>query len=61
MSVTLLSALALMLVLEGAMPLLLPKVWRETFSRLITFSDGQLRFLGLLSMMVGLGLLAFVL
>lgn len=61
MSVTLLSALALMLVLEGAMPLLLPKVWRETFSRLVTFSDGQLRFLGLLSMMVGLGLLAFVL
>lgn len=61
MSVTLLSALALMLVLEGAMPLLLPKVWRETFSRLITFSDGQLRFLGLLSMIVGLGLLAFVL
>ena len=50
-----------MLVLEGAMPLLLPKVWRETFSRLITFSDGQLRFLGLLSMMVGLGLRAFVL
>ena len=50
----LLPALALMLVLEGALPLLLPKVWRDTFARLISFNDGQLRFMGLLSIVVGL-------
>lgn len=50
----LLLALALMLILEGAMPLLLPKTWRETFSRLMSFNDGQLRFMGLLSIMIGL-------
>lgn len=50
----LLPALALMLVLEGALPLLLPKIWRDTFSRLISFNDGQLRFMGLLSIVVGL-------
>ena len=50
----LLPALALMLILEGAMPLLLPKTWRETFSRLMSFNDGQLRFMGLLSIMMGL-------
>ncbi len=50
----LLPALALMLVLEGALPLLLPKVWRDTFTRLISFNDGQLRFMGLLSIVVGL-------
>ncbi len=50
----LLPALALMLILEGAMPLLLPKTWRETFSRLMSFNDGQLRFMGLLSIMIGL-------
>ena len=50
----LLPALALMLVLERALPLLLPKVWRDTFTRLISFNDGQLRFMGLLSIVVGL-------
>ena len=50
----LLPALALMLILEGAMPLLLPKTWRETFSWLMSFNDGQLRFMGLLSIMIGL-------
>jgi hypothetical protein len=31
--------------------------WRETFRRLIRFSDGQIRFIGLTSMLVGLVLL----
>lgn len=47
-------ALGLMLVVEGMMPLLGPKVWRETFRRIIEFKDGQLRFMGLSSMMIGL-------
>ena len=57
MVTTLLMALALMLVIEGLLPFLAPKVWRETFQRLMQLSDGQIRFFGLTSMIVGLVLL----
>jgi len=57
MNNTLLIAFALMLVLEGVMPFLWPKKWRETFTRLVQLSDGQLRFIGLTSMLAGLILL----
>lgn len=50
-------AFALMLVIEGLLPFLMPVVWRETFRRLIEMSDGQIRFIGLSSMLVGLFLL----
>lgn len=50
-------ALSLMLVLEGILPFLMPGVWRETFRRLTEMSDGQIRFVGLASMLVGLLLL----
>jgi uncharacterized protein YjeT (DUF2065 family) len=50
----LLTALGLMLVLEGLLPLLLPQVWRESFKRMIAFKDGQLRFIGLMSIIGGL-------
>jgi uncharacterized protein YjeT (DUF2065 family) len=54
MSENLLLAFALMLVLEGLVPFIAPNAWRETFRRLIEFSDGQVRFVGLTSMLVGL-------
>jgi uncharacterized protein YjeT (DUF2065 family) len=57
MRTSLLLAFALMLVLEGLLPFLAPKVWREGFRRMTELSDGQLRFLGLSSMLVGLILL----
>ena len=57
MTQTLLMAIALMLVIEGLLPFLLPAVWRETFRRIIQFSDGQIRFFGLTSMLCGLLLL----
>lgn len=53
----LIAALGLMLVLEGTMPFLAPRVWRQTFQRMIELSDGQLRFVGMASMAAGLGLL----
>jgi len=56
---TLLTALGLMLVLEGVLPLLAPQAWRETFKRMVDLKDGQLRFVGLVSMSVGLLLLLF--
>lgn len=54
MTETILLAFALMLVLEGLLPFIAPNAWRETFRRLIAFSDGQIRFVGLTSMLVGL-------
>ena len=57
MATTLLMAFALMLVIEGLLPFLAPKLWRETFQRLMQLSDGQIRFFGLTSMIVGLLLL----
>ena len=56
----LLTAVALMLVFEGILPFLAPGLWRETFRRLTEMSDGQIRFIGLTSMLVGLLLLYFV-
>jgi len=43
-----LAALALMLVIEGILPFSAPRVWRETFRRLVEMSDGQIRFAGLM-------------
>ena len=54
MSDNLLLAFALMLVLEGIVPFIAPNVWRETFRRLTQLTDGQIRFIGLTSMLVGL-------
>ena len=50
-------AFALMLVLEGLMPFMAPATWRETFRRLIQLTDGQLRFIGLTSMVIGIFLI----
>ena len=50
-------ALALMLVFEGLLPFLSPTTWRPVFERALRLSDGQIRFIGLLSMIIGAGLL----
>jgi uncharacterized protein YjeT (DUF2065 family) len=52
--------LALMLVIEGMLPFVFPELWRETFRKLVTLSDGQLRFGGLTAMLVGLLLLYWI-
>jgi uncharacterized protein YjeT (DUF2065 family) len=49
-----LAACALVLVLEGLLPLLAPRTWREAFRRLTELSDGQLRFVGLISIAIGI-------
>jgi uncharacterized protein len=54
------AALALMLILEGLFPFLSPGAWRQTFQRLLQLRDGQLRFFGLTSILLGLGLLWLV-
>ena len=48
------AAFALVLVLEGLLPLVAPRLWRDSFAKLIALRDGQLRFIGLASIVVGL-------
>ena len=48
------SALALVLVIEGIFPFLSPQGWRQTFLKLLQLRDGQLRFFGLTSILLGL-------
>jgi uncharacterized protein len=54
----LLGAFALMLVFEGVVPFLSPALWRQMFERATRLTDGQIRFFGLTSMLIGLLLLA---
>ncbi len=57
MGKTLILAFALMLIVEGLLPFVVPQVWRDMFRRIIAMTDGQIRFFGLTSMIIGLLLL----
>lgn len=59
MACSLLAALGLFFVLEGLMPFLNPRGWRGIFLQIAQFSDGQLRFFGLVAILFGILLLAF--
>jgi uncharacterized protein YjeT (DUF2065 family) len=48
------TSLALVLVLEGLLPLVAPRVWRDAFRKLTDLTDGQLRFVGLAALATGL-------
>jgi hypothetical protein len=48
------TAFALVLVIEGVLPFAAPRMWRDAFRRAIELSDGQLRFIGLASIAIGL-------
>ena len=50
-------ALALLLVIEGLLPFFSPTLWRSVFERALKLSDGQIRFIGLSSMLIGVALL----
>lgn len=47
-------AFALVLVIEGLLPFVSPKSWRHVFAQMLKLSDGQIRFYGLASMLLGL-------
>ena len=53
MSDTIWLALGLVLVLEGLLPLISPSGWRRVFTQMLGLRDGQLRFFGLLSVVLG--------
>ncbi|EYC51258.1 hypothetical protein AZ34_09280 [Hylemonella gracilis str. Niagara R] len=48
------TALALVLVVEGLLPFLSPGGWRRMFSQMLQLNDGQIRFWGLCSILLGL-------
>lgn len=53
---TFLMAFALMLIIEGILPFISPRMWREAFVKMTELDDGQLRLVGLTSMIIGLAL-----
>lgn len=57
---SLLAAFGLVLVLEGILPFLAPRAWREGFRKMLELTDGQLRSMGLISMLAGLGVVMIV-
>ena len=56
----LLLAIGMVLVIEGLMPLFFPRRWRDMFRQIMALTDGQLRFVGLIAVAIGL-LLVFLL
>ncbi|MEQ1525636.1 MAG: DUF2065 domain-containing protein [Gallionella sp.] len=52
--------LAMMLVIEGLLPFIFPELWRETFRKLVTLGDGQLRFIGITAILAGLLILYWI-
>ena len=55
--IELLRAFALLLVLEGIMPFLYPKGWRDLLKSISVSSDTTVRVTGLVVMLIGLGFL----
>ncbi|MDH3416570.1 MAG: DUF2065 domain-containing protein [Gammaproteobacteria bacterium] len=55
-----LTACALLLVLEGILPFVGPNRYKQLVAQIVRLSDNQLRAAGLTAMVAGLGLLFFV-
>ena len=53
-------ALALMLIVEGILPFFSPNGWRDMFKKMLDMSQGQIRFFGLCSMVLGAAWLTFL-
>ncbi len=53
-------ALCLVLVIEGIIPFLYPRRWRQMVMRLAGVSDRDMRIAGFMSMVVGTGLLYLI-
>ena len=47
-------ALGLILIIEGLMPFISPSLWKDAFKRILEMRDGQIRFFGLILMILGL-------
>ena len=43
-----------MLILEGLLPMLSPRRWRALFEQILQLQEGQIRFFGMLMVVLGL-------
>lgn len=50
------TAVGLVLVIEGILPFLSPKIWRFLVQQVFIQSDRSVRIIGLISMLIGLAL-----
>ena len=57
---TLLTALGLMLILEGLLPMISPRKWRSLFEQMLQLQEGQIRFFGMLMVVFGLVVVCFL-
>lgn len=53
-------ALAIVLVIEGLLPFLSPTSWRKAFEQALKMNDGQIRFFGMCSVVLGLLAMVFL-
>lgn len=51
---TLLLALGLMLIVEGLLPMVSPRLWRSLFEKMLLLQEGQIRFFGMFMVVFGL-------
>jgi uncharacterized protein len=58
MAESLVLAFGLMLLIEGLLPFVAPAQWRATVTRVAQLRDGQIRFMGLGAILLGLLLIA---
>ncbi len=56
----LLAAFALYLVIEGLLPFINPRNWKQSVALIAQLGDRELRIFGLISMLAGVALLVFI-
>jgi len=59
MSEVLIAAIALLLIFEGLLPFVAPKLWQRVMREASEMPENQLRILGFISIAIGLMLLLF--
>lgn len=53
-------AICLVMVIEGILPFAAPQAWREAMQTVLSLDNRNLRIMGLVSMLIGTGLLYIV-
>ena len=51
---TIVLAIGLVLVIEGLFPLFFTQIWKDAFTRITNQKNGQIKFYGLLSVIIGI-------
>jgi hypothetical protein len=54
---TIIVAIGMLLILEGIMPVIAPRQWRNTLLKLTQLSDVQVRWVGVIAMILGIVIL----